>query len=199
LFAAALVSPMPVLAAQPNAITDVTPATAPTAPAQHPPHFSHPPPLTLAFTAGVGKQYGHFGAQFLGVIPISTSPWSLFAGVGVGVTRTPEEWKTFDDRVPWKFAPVFLAGASLGRVHRLSAAVGYGRVALQPVVIQGAVVDAATVHGNMAEIGYEYVHPRGFVFRVFPAGITRTSDAVYTREVKRIGYSWSVGVGWRTH
>ncbi|HEY0706347.1 MAG TPA: hypothetical protein VGG33_06100, partial [Polyangia bacterium] len=57
--------------------------------------------------------------------------------------------------------------------------------------------DASTVHGAFGEVGYEYVDPRGFVFRIFPLGISRTTDAFFTWTGQETGYSLSVGLGWR--
>ncbi|HEY0709964.1 MAG TPA: hypothetical protein VGG33_24335, partial [Polyangia bacterium] len=104
------------------------------------PSPSAPWAFGLSASAGLGTQYGDVGAQVLGVLPVAATAWTLFAGVGVGATPAPERWRTYDGRVPWKLAPVFTTGASVGRRHRLSGAIGYGRVALQPVVVQGAIV-----------------------------------------------------------
>lgn len=161
------------------------------------------PTAGLYVSAGAGSQYAGVGAQLSGVFPLVRSPsawssaWSLFAGLAMGGVHPSGDWKTYTNRRPWTLGHALSAGICVGNRHRLSVAGGYGSIATQPVPVEGAIVDMASLSGGFAEIGYEFVHPAGFFLRVLPLGIAHVTDSTIEPGSDRTLITRSVGVGWR--
>jgi hypothetical protein len=168
-------------------------ATAHAQPLRDRPRYARP---GVALGVGIGGQYAGAGAQLTGFVPLAPRPWTLSAGFAFGRVAEFASAGSAVGREDHVYGPAFTLGASFGHRHRLTAALGWGAVLGQAVLIEGLRVDAVARSGAFAEAGYEFLGASGLFVRFVPLGVAYVAHPLL-QAGNEWSYSGSFGVGWK--
>ncbi len=146
----------------------------------------------LALAVEAGRYGGGYGLDALFYLPVAALlpgaaalPVTVWVQAGAGVSG----------QVPRALAAGASLGASLGRRHRATAALGWGAIDRSVLSLHGTVVADRSLHGPDAALGYEYLSDRGLLCRAL-AGAAYLPRS-WQETLARFRPTLSVAFGWK--